>query len=172
MSTPPTPSTVSSARRICLSAISVNSRTGRLPLTASVMTGSLSGSDFGDSGRQHVRRKLAHRLRHLLANIFGRFADIALQHEGDDDVAAAFRHHRAHVFDAADRRDRFFERQNDLRGDLFRTRAGQANAHVDGRGVGAREQIDAQVHEAEYSQDDQEQNQHEGEDGPLDADFR
>ena len=50
MSTPPTPSTVSMARRICLSAISVISRTGRLPLTASVMTGSLSGSALATVG--------------------------------------------------------------------------------------------------------------------------
>ena len=49
-STPPTPSTVSSARRICLSAISVISRTVRDPLIASVITGSLSGSAFWTTG--------------------------------------------------------------------------------------------------------------------------
>ena len=46
MSIEPTPSIVSNARRICLSAISVNSRGVRFPLTASVTIGSLSGSDL------------------------------------------------------------------------------------------------------------------------------
>ncbi len=46
ISTAATPSTVSSARRTCLSAISVSSRAPRWPLTDNVMTGSESGSAF------------------------------------------------------------------------------------------------------------------------------
>ena len=87
-------------------------------------------------------------------------------------LALPSRHHRAHLVDAADRGDRFFERQDDLRRDFFRTGARQSHAHVHGRRIGAREQIDAEVHEAEHSQNDQEEDQHEGEDRPLDADFR
>ena len=49
---------------------------------------------------------------------------------------------------------------------------GKLNTHVNGGGVGAREQVDAQIHEAEHSHDNQEQDQHEGEDRSLDADFR
>ena len=49
---------------------------------------------------------------------------------------------------------------------------GKPDAHVDRRRVGPREQIDAEVHKAEHAQHNQEHDQHEGEDWPLDADFR
>jgi hypothetical protein len=50
MSTPPTPSTVSIARRICLSAISVNSRTGAVAADGERDHGSLSGSALATVG--------------------------------------------------------------------------------------------------------------------------
>ena len=130
MSTPPTPSTVSIARRICLSAISVSSRTGRSPLTASVMTGSLSGSALATVGGRTFGGSLR-----IACDTFSRTSSeaspmSALQDERDDDVGAAFGDHRAHFVDAADRRDRFFERQNDLRRHFLRARARQSNTHI------------------------------------------
>ena len=89
-----------------------------------------------------------------------------------DDVGAALGDHRPHLFDAADRRDRFFERQHDLRRHLFGARAGQPDADVDRGRIAPREQVHAQIHEAEHAQHHQEHDQHEGEDRPLDANFR
>ena len=110
--------------------------------------------------------------RDLFANIFGRLADVALQDEGDHDVAPpslTIARISSMPLTAA---TTFLERQDDLRHDFFRTRAGQLHADIDRRGIGPREQIHTQVDEAEDAQHHQEHDQHEREDGPLYADFR
>ena len=66
---------------------------GALPLTASVMIVIGVRVRLRHRRRQNVRRQLAHRRRNFLANIFRRFADVALQHERDDDVARCPRDH-------------------------------------------------------------------------------
>ena len=60
----------------------------------------------------------------------------------------------------------------DRRRHLVRARAGQRQRHVDGRRIGLREQIDAEVAEREDAEHDQRHHEHRGEDRPADAEFR
>ena len=49
---------------------------------------------------------------------------------------------------------------------------GQPERHVDGRRIGLREQIDAEIAEREDAQHDERHHEHRGEDRPPDAEFR
>jgi hypothetical protein len=120
---------------------------------------------------KHVRRHLPHRAGGLFAHLFDRLGDVLVQHEGDDDVARAFGHHRAQLVNAADRRNRFFQRHDDLRDHLLGAGARQPRIDVDGGRVCPGEQIHAQVEKAEQPHHGEEQDQHEGENRTLDADL-
>ena len=126
---------------------------------------------LGDGGGQDVDRELAHGGRDLFADVFSGRADFAFEDEGDDDVGAAFGDHGADFLDAADAGHGFFEGENDLRDDFFGAGTGELYADVDSGRVGAGEEVDAEVEEAEDAQGDQEHDQHEGEDRAANADF-
>ena len=122
-------------------------------------------------GRKNVRRQTAHGPAHLLAHVFHRAADLTLEDEGDHDVGRTFRHHRSQLFNATHRRDRLFHRQHHLRDDLFRTRAGETQPDHHGGRVALREQVHAEVHEAEHPHHHHEHDEHESEHGPVYANF-
>ena len=88
MLTSPTPSTDSSARLTCLSAISVSVRrlvafAGEHDAHDRVGVGIL----LLDDRRQHFRRNAAHRAGHFLAHAVGGVVQVALEQEADRDRA-------------------------------------------------------------------------------------
>ena len=114
----------------------------------------LIGIDLGDHGRQHVGRQIAHGRGHALANILRRAVQIAFQREFAADARAAFIGLCGELIHAAHAADGLFQRQNDLRIQLFGRASREIHAYVDRGGIGARKQIHSQVAEGENSQHD------------------
>ena len=75
------------------------------------------------------------------------------------------------LVDALDRGHRVFQDLRDLGLHLFRRRAGQRGAHVDGGQVHPREAVDAQLQVRGGAGHDQRHDQHQGENRAFDADF-
>ena len=70
-----------------------------------------------------------------------------------------------------DAAERFFDRLDDRRRHLVRAGAGQRSSDVDGRRIGLREQIDAEVAEREDPEHHERHDEHRREHGPADAEL-
>ena len=164
--TSPTPSTVSSTRLICLSAISVVSRRLRSPATTTESTGSASGSAFWMTGGRMLGGRSRKRPRHLLAHVLGRALDVALEHELAGDARAAF----GLDLELSSSMPLMVDSASSSGSTTWvvissGVAPGQVDGDVDGGGIGAREEIDAEVAEREDAQHDQERDQHHREHG-------
>ena len=169
--TSPTPAARSTRTRTTLSAISVSSRRLRGPLTAMIITGSLSLSNFGDDRRIGVLRQIALNVGHAVAHVLRGHVDVAVEVEVRDDERAVRHRDRAQLVDALDGVDRFFDLVGDLGLDLGGRRAGQAGPHEHRRHVDRREAIDAEARQAHEPDDDEREVHHRGEHRAADADL-
>ena len=123
-----------------------------------------------DDRRQHLRRQVAHRPGNLLTDVVGGVVDVALEHEAEGDGGAAFADAlRQHLVDAGDAAQRLLERLDHGRRHLGGAGPRQLHADGDRRGIGLREEVDAEVAEGEDAQHHQRHDEHGGEDGPADA---
>ena len=112
--------------------------------------------------RQDAVDAVAHFLRGDVA--------VLLEQEGDDHGRHAFGGRRAQFVDAADGVDGFLDLVRDLGLDFLWRRAWQARRHDDGGEIDLGKAIEAEPGERERADDRQRENQHAGEDWPLDGD--
>ena len=141
----PTPSRLSSWRRMTLSAYSVISRTGRVEVSARLSTGAASGIEpiharLFDGARQ-LREDAVDLVPHLLRGDVAVF----LEQEADRDDRDAFRRGGAQLVDAADRVHRLFDLVGDLGLDLLGRRAGLHRRDQNRRDVDLRIAVDARA---------------------------
>ena len=125
-----------------------------------------------DHRRPELRREILHRLRRLLADVLGRVVDVALEHELDRDLRDPFAQLRRHLVDPGDAAERLFGRLDDGAVQLVGARAGQRQGDGDGRGIGFRQEIDAEVAERKDPRHHKQHHEHRGEHGTADAEFR
>ena len=171
--TAPTPSTDSSARFTCLSAISVSVR--RLALVLEIMMlmiGSASGSCFWTTGGS-----VSGGTARIAPATFSRTALAASSRSASSTnrigmlaVPPALTLRR-HLIDAGDAAEGVLHRHDDRRRHLVGRGARQPQRHVDLGGIGLREEIDAEVAEREQAEHDQRHHQHRREHRPADAEL-
>ena len=126
--------------------------------------------DLLDHRWQDLRRHVLESAGHFLADVAGRVVDVALEHELDRDLRAAFVDPlRRHFVDAGDAAERFLHRLDDGAGHFIGARARQLQRHRHRGGIGLREQIDAEIAEREDAQDDEAHDEHRGEDRTANA---
>src|SRR5712692_1648920 len=135
ISTLPTPLIDSISRLICLSAMSVTSRSERGTETAMRKTGVASVSSF---------RKIVDDEIDFVAHFLRRHVSVLFQHEGDEDLRDALDRSRTQLVDSADGIDRAFDLVGDFGFNLLRRRAGIDYGHGNRRQIDLRKQIDAQ----------------------------
>jgi hypothetical protein len=107
---------------------------------------------------------------HFFAHVIDRFGEVALEHEPDGDVAFAFADTGGNFVDPRHAADRLLHRLDHRGGNLVGAGAGQRQADVDGRRIGSREQIDAEIAERYDAEHDQRHDEHRREDRPTNTD--
>ena len=120
--------------------------------------------------RKDVGREAVKRAGHFFPNILGRALDIALQHKRADEAGNAFRRVHGHLVEPVHRGDGILERQYDARGHFLGAGPGEFDSDVNGGGISAGEQIDAQRAVRENAQRHQEGDEHNRKHGARDAD--
>ena len=174
MVTAPTPSTDSSARLTCLSAISVRARRLVLfPETTRLMIGSASGSCFWMTGGSTSGGTLRIAPATFSRTVFAASSRSRPSRNCTVMLALppAFTLARSWSMPAMPLSAfsiGMITAEVISSGDA----PGQPERHVNGRGIGLGEQIDAEIAEREEAQHHERHHQHRGEDGPSDADFR
>ena len=171
MVTSPTPSTVATARRICLSAISVSARSGSEPDSAKLTTGSASGSTFvmiggSTSGGSSLSACATFSRTSCAASLMSRSrTNLSVIRPLPSRMT------RLHLVDAGDAAERLLGRLDDGAVQFLGARAGQVEVDDDGRGIRLRQQIDAEIAEREDARHDEQHDQHRREDRAADAEI-
>ena len=130
------------------------------------------GIDLLDDGRQHLRRHAFQAAGDFFTDVVRGVVDVALEHELDGDLRAAFVDPlRRHLVDAGDAAERLLHRFDDGAGHLVGAGAGKLQRDGDGRRIGLWKQVHAQVAEREDAEDHERHDQHRGEDRTPDAEF-
>ncbi len=137
------------------------------------MTGSASGSTFVMTGGSMLWRRVADRAGDLLADVVGGVVEVALEDEPDGDVGRAPRVIGAPCISSMPAMPLSASSIGSMTDVAISSglAPGSRSEHVHGRGVGLREQIDAEIAERKDAEHHERHHQHRGEDRTADAEF-